>query len=103
MVDKGKGKMVEPKKPSKAAHFPLQIGGAFKIYERKTSTFPKSPTMPRVKKSLVSVKKPVVVPSRVARALKLVYEEEESEAGQPIKAASKSAPQSWLLLSRMSR
>jgi hypothetical protein len=33
-VDKGKGKLVEPERPKKAAAFPLQIGGAFKIFEK---------------------------------------------------------------------
>jgi hypothetical protein len=92
VVDKGKGKMVELEKPRKAAPFPLQTGGAFKIYERKAPTSLKSPMVPSAKKSPVPVKKPEEIPSIVARVLKLVDEKEESEVGQPAKATSRPAP-----------
>ena len=33
-MDKGNGKMIEPEKPKKAAPFPLQTGGVFKIHNK---------------------------------------------------------------------
>jgi hypothetical protein len=76
-MDKGKGKMIEPEKPQKAAAHPLQTGGVFKIYDPKTA----SPTLKQW------VKDPVEAP-RVARVLKLVDEEEEAVAEKPTEMPS---------------
>jgi hypothetical protein len=79
--------MIKPKKPKKVAPFPLQTGGAFKIFEPKASVPPTSPTAPPVKKSPILKKKPVEVPPQVAKALKLVDEEEVLEVEQPVEVA----------------
>jgi hypothetical protein len=85
-VDKGKDKMIEPEEPKKAAPFPLQTGRALKIFKPKASVPLASPTAPLAKKSPVLKKKPIEVPPRVARALKLVHEEEDLEVEQPAEA-----------------
>ena len=87
-MDKGKGKMIEPEKPKKAVPFPLQIGGAFKIYEKAHVPLA-SPVAQPVKREK---KKSVAGPPRVAKVLKLVDDEEDLEAGQPIEAVSGPVP-----------
>jgi hypothetical protein len=87
IVDKGKAKVVDTGKPKKVT-YPIQTGGAFKIHERKVPTPPALPIAPLVKKSPV-VEKKVEKPSKVARVLKLLDEEEGSEAGEPAKALPK--------------
>ena len=77
-MDKGKGKMVKPEKPKKAAPFPLQTGGVFKIHNRDTA-----PTVPIVPQPVQGVKNPTEAPPRVARVLKLVDDEDDVEARQP--------------------
>ena len=75
--------MIEPKKPKKAAPFPLQTGRAFKIYD-KDPTPSASAVTPLAKMEKNSTE----VPPRVARLLKLVDEEDDLEVGKPAKAAS---------------
>jgi hypothetical protein len=102
-VDKGKGILIELKKPKKVV-YPVQIGGVFKIHEWRAPTTPASPVVPPVKKSPLVEKKKVEVPSKVVRALKLIDEEDESEAEKPVKAIPESTPWSRSLLrSRTSR
>jgi hypothetical protein len=86
VVDKGKGKMVVPEKPKKAEFIPLQTGGAFKIYKPKDLVPPAPLVTQPAKKSLVLKNKPVNTSPLVARLLKLVDEEEELEAQQPLEA-----------------
>jgi hypothetical protein len=85
-MDKGKGKMIEPEKPKKAAAFPLQTGGVFKIYDTDPAP-PASVVAPSVQRA----RNPIEAP-RVARVLKLVDEEEEVEAEKPVEVASVPAP-----------
>ena len=80
-VDMGKGKMIEPEKPKELA---LRTGGAFKIYEPQAHVPSKPPLIQSPKKSPIPKKKMVEAPSRVARLLKLVDEEEDSEVPQPL-------------------
>jgi hypothetical protein len=89
----GKGKMIELEKLKKVVAFPLQTGGAFKIYEPKAPVPPESPTAPLAKKSPILTKKLVEFPSRVARAFKLVDEEEDLEIEQPAEAILGPTPQ----------
>ena len=86
-MDKGKGKMIEPEKPKKAALFPLQTGGVFKIHDRDLA-----PTTPIVPQPVQGVKNPTEAPSRVARVFKLVDDEDDVEAGQPAEATSVPVP-----------
>ena len=58
-MDKGKGKMIEPKKPKKPA---LQTGGALKIYEPQAPVPLKLPIIQSLKKSPVMKKKTVEAP-----------------------------------------
>jgi hypothetical protein len=82
VVDKGKAKVVNTGKPVKAV-YPIMTGGAFKIWEPKVPTPPSLPINPPAKKGLL-VEKPKK-PPKVARALKLLDEEESPEAGGPTK------------------
>jgi hypothetical protein len=81
-VDKGKAKVVDTGKPTKAV-YPIMTGGNFKIREPKVPTPPSLPINPPAKKGLL-VDKPEK-PPRVARSLKLLDEEESPEAGGPAK------------------
>ena len=81
-LDKGKGKMIESEKPRKAAPFPLQTGGAFKIRDRE----PALPA-PKAPQPVLGVKSPTEAP-RVARVLRLVDDEEDVEAEHPAEVAS---------------
>jgi hypothetical protein len=76
-VDKGKGKLIEPEKPKKAAPFLFQTSGAFKILE-KDLVPPTPPVFQPVKRGPAEKKKPV---KKMTRVLKLVNEEENPEAG----------------------
>ena len=78
-MDKGKGKMTEPKKSA------LQTGGAFKIYEPRAPVPPEPPVIQLPKKSPILKKKPVEASLRVAKLLKLVDEDEDLGAQQPLK------------------
>jgi hypothetical protein len=91
IVDKGKAKVVDSRKPKKVT-YPIQTGGAFKIHERKAPTLLASPVVPSAKKSPI-VEKKAEKPSRVARVLKLLNDEEGSEAGGPAEALLKPIPQ----------
>jgi hypothetical protein len=82
VVDKGKTKVVDTGKPTKAV-YPIMTSGNFKIREPKVPTPPSLPINPPVKKGL-PMDKPEK-PPRAARALKLLDEEESSEAGGPAK------------------
>jgi hypothetical protein len=81
-VDKGKAKVVDTGKPAKAV-YPVMTGGNFKIREPKIPTPPSLPINPPPKEGLLA-KKPEK-PPKVARALKLLDEEESPEAGGPTK------------------
>jgi hypothetical protein len=89
-IDKGKGKMTEPKKPKNAV-YPIQTGGAF-THEWKALTPLASPMVPPKKKSPTMEKKKVEVPHRVARALKRPDKEDELEVERPVKAVPKLTP-----------
>jgi hypothetical protein len=80
-VDKGKAKVVDTGKPAKAV-YPVMTGGDFKIREPKVPTPPSLPINPPPEEGLA--KKPEETP-KVARALKLLDEEESPEAGGPAK------------------
>jgi hypothetical protein len=80
-VDKGKAKVVDTGKPAKAV-YPVMTGGDFKIREPKVPTPPSLPINPPPEEGLA--KKPEEAP-KVARALKLLDEEESPEAGGPAK------------------
>jgi hypothetical protein len=90
IVDKGKAKVVDTGKPKKVT-YPIRTGGAFKIREIKVPTPPTLPIAPPVRKSPV-VEKKVEKPSKVVRALKLLDEEEEPEAGGPVETLMKAIP-----------
>jgi hypothetical protein len=81
-VDKGKAKVVDTGKPAKAV-YPIMTGGNFKIREPKILTPPSLPVNPPAKEGLL-VEKPEKSP-KVARALKLLDEEESPETGGPTK------------------
>ena len=85
-LDKGKGKMIELDKPKKAAPFPLQTGGAFKIRNREPA--PPAPIAPQL---VQGVKIPTEAPC-VARVLKLVNDEEDVEAEHPAEVTSVPVP-----------
>jgi hypothetical protein len=82
VVDKGKAKVVDAGKPVKAV-YPIMTGGNFKIREPRISTPPSLPVNPPAKEGLL-VEKPEK-PPKVARALKLLDEEESLEAGGLVK------------------
>jgi hypothetical protein len=81
-VDKGKAKVVDAGKPAKVV-YPITTGGNFKIREPRIPTPPSLPINPPPKGGLL-VEKPEK-PPKVARALKLLDEEESPEAGGPAK------------------
>jgi hypothetical protein len=81
-VDKGKAKVVDTGKPAKAV-YPVMTGGNFKIREPKISTPPSLPVNPPAKEGLLTEKPEK--PPKVARALKLLDEEESPEVGGPTK------------------
>jgi hypothetical protein len=87
-VDKGKVKVVDTGKPAKAV-YPVMTGGDFKIREPKIPTPPSLPINTPPKEGLA--KKPEK-PPKVARALKLLDEEESPEAGGPAKDLPGPAP-----------
>jgi hypothetical protein len=87
-VDKGKAKVVDTGKPAKAV-YPVMTGGNFKIREPKIPTPPSLPINPPPKEGLA--KKPEK-PPKVARALKLLDEEESPEADGPAKDLPGPAP-----------
>jgi hypothetical protein len=87
-VDKGKAKVVDTGKPAKAV-YPVMTGGNFKIREPKIPTPPSLPINTPPKEGLA--KKPEK-PPKVARALKLLDEEESPEAGGPAKDLPGPAP-----------
>ena len=78
-----KGKMIEPEKPKKVVPFPLQTGRVFKIHNKDPA--PLAPTILQPEKK---EERPIEVPSRVAKVLKLVDDEEDLETGEPVKVAS---------------
>jgi hypothetical protein len=79
-VDKGKSEMIKLEKLKKSVHIPLQIGGAFKIYEPKAQVSLASlATQPMKKSPVEKKKKPTEMPPQVARVLKLMDEDEVSE------------------------
>jgi hypothetical protein len=82
VADKGKAKVIDTGKPTKAV-YPIMTGGNFKIWEPKVPIPPSLPVNPPTKKGLL-VDKPEK-PPRVARALKLLDEEESSKVGGPTK------------------
>jgi hypothetical protein len=87
-VDKGKAKVVDTRKPAKAV-YPVMTGGNFKIREPKIPTPPSLPINPPAKEGL-QAEKPEK-PLKVARALKLLDEEENPKAGGPTKDVPGSA------------
>jgi hypothetical protein len=91
-VDKGKAKVVDTGKPTKAV-YPIMTGGDFKIREPKVPTPPSLPINPSAKKGLL-VDKPEK-PPRVARALQLLDEEGSPEAGGPAKDLPGSARKTY--------
>jgi hypothetical protein len=84
--------VIEPEKPKKVVAFPLQTGRTFKISEPKASAPLASPVAPSAKKSSILKKKSLELPSRVARALKLV-DEEDLDVEQHAEAALRPVPQ----------
>jgi hypothetical protein len=80
-VDKGKAKVVDTGKPAKAV-YPVMTGEHFKIRERKVPTPPSLPINPPPEEGLA---KKLEETPKVARALKLLDEEESPEAGGPAK------------------
>jgi hypothetical protein len=78
VADKGKAKVVDTRKPTKAV-YPIMTGENFKIREPKVPTPPSLPINPPAEKGLL-MDKPEK-PPRVARALKLLDEEESPEVG----------------------
>jgi hypothetical protein len=87
-VDKGKAKVVDTGKPAKAV-YPVMTGGDFKIREPKVPTPPSLPINPPPEEGLA--KKPEEAP-KVARALKLLDEEERPEVGGPAKDLPRPVP-----------
>jgi hypothetical protein len=81
-VDKGKAKVVDTGKPTKAV-YPIMNGGDFKIREPKVPTPPSLPVNPPAKRGLLEEKPEK--PPKVARVLRLLDEEESPEAGGPAK------------------
>jgi hypothetical protein len=82
-MNKGKGKMIEPEKLKKAAPFPLQTGGVFKIHDKDLAPLALAVIQP-VKRE----KKPTEAPPRVARVLKLVDDKDDLEVGEPAEVIS---------------
>jgi hypothetical protein len=81
-IDKGKVKVVDAGKPAKAV-YPVMTGGNFKIREPRIPTPPSLPINPPPNGGL-PIQKPEK-PPRVARALKLLDEEESPETAGPAK------------------
>jgi hypothetical protein len=90
VVDKGKAKVIDTGKPEKVK-YPIMTGGNFKIREPKVLTPPTLPIAPPVKKD--SLREKVEKPSKAARVLKLLDEEEGSEAGGAVKDQPQLTPQ----------
>ena len=86
-IDKGKSKMIEPEKPKKAALFPLQTGGVFKIHDKDPA-----PPAPEVTQLVQGEKDPTEAARRMARVLKLVDKEDDVEAGKHTEVASVPVP-----------
>ena len=86
-MDMGKGKMIKPEKPKKAALFPLQTGGVFKIHDKDPA-----PSAPAVTQFVQWEKKQTEAPPRVAKVLNLVDEEDDVEAGKPAEVTSVPVP-----------
>jgi hypothetical protein len=89
IIDKGKAKVIDTGKPKKVS-YPIQTGGDFKIREPKVPTPPTLPIAPPPKKNPLVEK--AEKPSKVARVLKLLDEEESPEAGRPVEAQPEPTP-----------
>jgi hypothetical protein len=87
-IDKGKAKVVDTGKPAKAV-YPVMTGGDFKIREPKVPTPPSLPINPPPKEGLA--KKPEETP-KVARALKLLDEEESPGSRRACQGPSGTRP-----------
>jgi hypothetical protein len=88
-VDKGKGKMVEPKKPKKTTYL-IQTGGDFKIREPRHPSPPVFLIALPIKKSPLTEETKTEAHPKVVRALKLA--DEESETEKPVEAAPSPTP-----------
>jgi hypothetical protein len=90
IVDKGKAKVIDTGKPEKVKYL-IMTGGDFKIREPKVLTPPTLPMAPPMKKD--SLREKAEKPSKVARVLKLLDEEESPEAGGAVKDQPQPTPQ----------
>jgi hypothetical protein len=90
IVNKGKAKVIDTRKPEKVKYL-IMTGGDFKIQEPKVPTPPPLPIAPPVKKDPLQEK--AEKPSKVARVLKLLDEEESPEASGAVKDQPQPTPQ----------
>jgi hypothetical protein len=90
VVDKGKAKVVDTGKPEKVK-YPIMTDGNFKIREPKVPTPPTLPIAPPMKRD--SLREKVEKPSEAAWVLKLLDEEEGSEASGAVKDQPQPTPQ----------
>jgi hypothetical protein len=90
IVDKGKAKVINTGKPEKVK-YPIMTSGDFKIREPKVPTPPPLPIAPPVKKD--SLREKAEKPSKMARVLKLLDEEESLEVGGAVKDQPQPTPQ----------
>jgi hypothetical protein len=82
VIDKGKAKVADTGKPSKAV-YPIMTGGDFKIREPTVPAPPSLPINPPVKRGPPEEKPEK--PTKAARVLRLLDEEESPEVGGPAK------------------